>query len=75
MSNASAATLSAATAGAPAQIKYRSQAVAKPYFMAAIGLFIGQILFGLIIGLQYVKGDFLFLPSASVLPAWCIPIC
>ena len=64
MSNASAATLSAATAGAPAQIKYRSQAVAKPYFMAAIGLFIGQILFGLIIGLQYVKGDFLF-PAIS----------
>jgi nitric oxide reductase subunit B len=23
------------------QIKYRSQAVAKPYFMAAIGLFVG----------------------------------
>ena len=39
---------------------YQSQAVAKPYFIAAIGLFIGQILFGLIIGLQYVVGDFLF---------------
>ena len=39
---------------------YASQAVAKPYFVAAIGLFIGQILFGLIIGLQYVVGDFLF---------------
>lgn len=28
--------------------------------MAAIGLFVGQILFGLILGLQYVMGDFLF---------------
>ncbi len=27
---------------------------------AAIGLFVGQILFGLIMGLQYVVGDFLF---------------
>ena len=34
--------------------------MAKPYFIAAIGLFVGQILFGLIIGLQYVIGDFLF---------------
>ncbi len=41
-------------------MQYRSQAVAKPYFIAAIGLFVGQILFGLIIGLQYVVGDFLF---------------
>jgi nitric oxide reductase subunit B len=41
-------------------MKYPSQAVAKPYFIAAIGLFIGQIIFGLIIGLQYVVGDFLF---------------
>ena len=41
-------------------MQYQSQAVAKPYFIAAIGLFIGQILFGLIIGLQYVVGDFLF---------------
>ena len=41
-------------------MQYKSQAVAKPYFIAAIGLFIGQILFGLIIGLQYVMGDFLF---------------
>ncbi len=39
---------------------YQSQSVAKPYFIAAIGLFIGQILFGLIMGLQYVVGDFLF---------------
>lgn len=41
-------------------MKYASQAVAKPYFIAAIALFVGQILFGLIMGLQYVIGDFLF---------------
>ena len=41
-------------------MQYKSQAVAKPYFIAAIGLFVGQILFGLIIGMQYVVGDFLF---------------
>jgi len=41
-------------------MQYQSQSVAKPYFIAAIGLFIGQILFGLVMGLQYVMGDFLF---------------
>jgi nitric oxide reductase subunit B len=41
-------------------MQYTSQAVAKPYFIAAIGLFVGQILFGLVLGLQYVWGDFLF---------------
>lgn len=41
-------------------MKYQSQAVAKPYFIAAIALFVVQILFGLIMGLQYVVGDFLF---------------
>ena len=41
-------------------MQYKSQAVAKPYFIAAIGLFVGQILFGLIMGYQYVVGDFLF---------------
>jgi len=41
-------------------MQYKSQAVAKPYFIAAIGLFTGQIIFGLIMGLQYVIGDFLF---------------
>ncbi len=40
--------------------KFQSQRVAKPYFIAAIGLFVGQILFGVILGLQYVIGDFLF---------------
>ncbi|MCK4708453.1 MAG: cbb3-type cytochrome c oxidase subunit I, partial [Gammaproteobacteria bacterium] len=39
---------------------YQSQSVAKLYFIAAIGLFVGQILFGVILGLQYVMGDFLF---------------
>lgn len=41
-------------------MQFKSQAVAKPYFIAAIGLFFGQIIFGLIMGLQYVVGDFLF---------------
>lgn len=41
-------------------MQYQSQAVAKPYFVAAIGLFVGQILFGLVLGIQYVIGDFLF---------------
>ncbi len=41
-------------------LKYQSQAVAKPYFYAAIGLFVLQIIFGLILGMQYVVGDFLF---------------
>ncbi|HJV88030.1 MAG TPA: cbb3-type cytochrome c oxidase subunit I [Noviherbaspirillum sp.] len=41
-------------------MQFKSQAVAKPYFIAAIGLFFGQIVFGLIMGLQYVVGDFLF---------------
>ena len=41
-------------------MKYESQGIAKMYFIAAIGLFVGQILFGVIMGLQYVMGDFLF---------------
>jgi nitric oxide reductase subunit B len=41
-------------------MQFKSQAVAKPYFIAAIALFVGQILFGLIMGYQYVVGDFLF---------------
>lgn len=47
-------------APAPAKVKYASQKVAKPYFIAALALFVGQIIFGLIIGTQYVIGDFLF---------------
>ena len=38
-------------------LKYQSQAVAKPYFIFAMILFVGQILFRLIMGLQYVVGD------------------
>jgi nitric oxide reductase subunit B len=41
-------------------MQYSSQAVARPYFIAALALFAGQVLFGLIMGLQYVMGDFLF---------------
>ena len=41
-------------------LKFQSQAVAKPYFVFALILFLGQVLFGLIMGLQYVIGDFLF---------------
>ena len=41
-------------------MQYKSQAVAKPYFIAALALFTGQIIFGLIMGLQYIIGDFLF---------------
>ena len=41
-------------------MNYQSQRVAKPYFIAALGLFVGQIVFGLIAGLQYLNGTFLF---------------
>jgi len=41
-------------------MKYESQGIAKLYFIAAIALFVGQILFGVTMGLQYVMGDFLF---------------
>ncbi|HYG42196.1 MAG TPA: cbb3-type cytochrome c oxidase subunit I [Bordetella sp.] len=41
-------------------LKFASQAVAKPYFIFALILFVGQVLFGLVMGLQYVVGDFLF---------------
>ncbi len=41
-------------------MKFQSQAVAKPYFVFALLLFALQIVFGLIVGLQYVIGDFLF---------------
>jgi len=41
-------------------MKYQSQSIAQLYFIAAIGLFVGQILFGVVLGLQYVMGDFLF---------------
>ena len=41
-------------------LKYQSQKIAKLYFMAALALFVGQITFGLVLGIQYVVGDFLF---------------
>ncbi len=41
-------------------MQYQSQSVAKLYFIAAIALFVGQILFGVILGAQYIWGDFLF---------------
>lgn len=41
-------------------IKFASQKVAMPYLVFALILFVGQILFGLIMGLQYIVGDFLF---------------
>ena len=43
-------------------LKYPSQAVAKLYFVAALGLFVGQIVFGITLGLQYLIGD-LFFPA------------
>jgi len=41
-------------------MKYTSQAVAKPYFIFALILLAGEILFGLLMGIQYIYGDFLF---------------
>src|SRR5574343_622452 len=41
-------------------LKYQSQSVATYYFAAALLLFVGQIVFGLAMGLQYIIGDFLF---------------
>ncbi len=40
-------------------MKYQSQLVAKPYFIFALILFVGQILFGLLMGTQYLMGDLL----------------
>ena len=41
-------------------MKYTSQAVAKPYFIFALTLLAGEILFGILMGIQYIWGDFLF---------------
>ena len=41
-------------------MKYSSQMVAKPYFIFALVLLVGEILFGLILGTQYISGNFLF---------------
>ncbi|SHO23918.1 Cytochrome c oxidase, subunit I, partial [Moritella viscosa] len=40
-------------------MKFESQSVAKPYFIFALILFAGQIIFGLLMGTQYIFGDFL----------------
>ncbi len=41
-------------------MKYTSQSVAKKYFIFALMLLAGEILFGLVLGTQYIAGDFLF---------------
>ncbi|MCK9336505.1 MAG: cbb3-type cytochrome c oxidase subunit I [Arcobacteraceae bacterium] len=41
-------------------MKYTSQMVAKPYFIFALVLLAGEILFGLLMAIQYIYGDFLF---------------
>lgn len=41
-------------------MKYTSQTVAKPYFIFALILLAGEILFGLLMAIQYLYGDFLF---------------
>ncbi len=41
-------------------MKFVSQRVALPYFAAALLLFSGQIIFGLLAGYQYIDGTFLF---------------
>ncbi len=41
-------------------MKYSSQMVAKPYFIFALVLLAGEILFGILMGTQYLYGDFLF---------------
>ncbi len=41
-------------------MKYSSQMVAKPYFIFALILLAGEILFGVLMGIQYMYGDFLF---------------
>lgn len=38
-------------------MKYESQLIAKPYFIFAMILFAGQVIFGLLMGLQYLNGD------------------
>jgi nitric oxide reductase subunit B len=40
-------------------MKFASQKVAMPYFIFALMLFAGQILFGLLMGMQYINGDVL----------------
>lgn len=41
-------------------MKYSSQMVAKPYFIFALILLAGEILFGVLMGINYLYGDFMF---------------
>jgi nitric oxide reductase subunit B len=41
-------------------LKYQSQSVSRLYFIAAMVLFAGQIIFGITLGLQYLIGDLFF---------------
>ena len=41
-------------------LKYKSQSVAKLYFIGAMSLFAGHIIFGITLGLQYLIGDLFF---------------
>ena len=41
-------------------LKYKSQSVAKLYFIGAMALFAGQIIFGITLGMQYLIGDLFF---------------
>ena len=42
------------------KIQYESQRVAYPFFVGAMILFAAQILFGIVLGIQYLYPDFLF---------------
>jgi nitric oxide reductase subunit B len=44
------------------KLKFASQSVSRLYFIGALALFVGQIVFGLTLGLQYLIGD-LFFPA------------
>ncbi|MCK4851473.1 MAG: cbb3-type cytochrome c oxidase subunit I, partial [Candidatus Omnitrophica bacterium] len=41
-------------------MQYESQRVAYPFFVGAMILFAAQILFGIVLGIQYLYPDFLF---------------
>ncbi len=44
------------------KLKFASQSVSRLYFIGALALFVGQIVFGITLGLQYLIGD-LFFPA------------
>lgn len=56
-------------------LKYQSQSVSKLYFIAAMALFAGQVIFGITLGLQYVWGTCSSPTSPSTWPAWSTPTC